>query len=598
MTSVRWWPVCLIVAGILVVADLSLSPLLGLETDLWWHLASGQRFFQHGLELKDPFSLTFFDQFWIRIDWLYQVAVYAVYWLGGLGALLLARSAILLASAWLMGAVLRRQQVSWGRTWLVVMLTALIWSQAAGLRPATLSIFFTCLWVFLLEEARCGRTRRLWLLPPLMVLWYNFHVAALAGVLLLGLYALGQVVDWRIFGQARPSVLWLAMIPATLVGALVTPQPGKLLYYPIQFLIFKSPWNQTIQEVQPADWDMAGTPESRLLLLMAALGALVGLKRRQTTGLWLCLVCGTLMNATYRHQFQLSSVLTPLAGQALAAWTLLPALSRARGALALVALALGARAAVSLWVCKLPPSGLLRHESYPEAKADWLSRLPDRPGVFTDMNTAGYYLWIFAGGPKLFIDSRTDQVYSRHEFVAEYFAILLGQPPALALLDHYKVDVVALQNLVSGPLESPLDHLLSQSPVWGPPVYQDSIGRVYLRASLPRPARLPRPPLYLEAFEQGRALHRMGRTEAALEKLFASLVDYPQFPYAHQMLARIWLDQGRLGDARRELARAELYHPNAGFVDQDWSRWSAQGGWSGWVWWPWLRRYCLPYMAL
>jgi tetratricopeptide (TPR) repeat protein len=599
MSSLRGWSVGLWMAGLLLVLDFSLAPLIGLETDLWWHLAAGRRLFEHGLELRDPFSFSFAEQAWIRIDWLYQAVVFALYRMGGLSALLWTRTLLFVASGCVLGNVLRTQGVSWPRIWLVVMGTALIWSQAAGLRPATLSIFFTCLWVFVLERARHGQTRRLLWLGPLMVLWFNIHVAALAGVLLLGLYALGQWVDWLVAGRkSRPSGLWLAMLPATLLATLVTPQPWQLFYYPLHFLLVKSPWSQMILEVQPAGWDMAGTAECRLLLFVAAWGALLQLQRRQSTGLWLCLVCGYLMNATYRHQFQLCSVLAPLAGHAVQ-HARLPAVQilRRLGALAILLLAI--RSGFSLVVCKLPPAGLMRRESYPQAQAAWLAQLPGGQ-VFTDMNTAGYYMWVWGGSPRVFIDSRGDQVYSRPEFVAEYFKILEGQPEALALLDRYQVSVVALQALVSGPYasQSGLDGRLSQSPEWGPPLYQDRIGRVYVRASGARPPASARPPAYLEAFQQGLALSAMGQKEAALDRLYESLQDYPQFPYAHRALAQIWLERGQLSMASRELARAELYHPNTGFVDSDWSAWAARGGWAALARWPWLRAYCLPFLAL
>ena len=599
----KWWSGLWIVAGLLLITDWSLTPLIGVETDVWWHLASGRRFFEHGLELTDPFSSTFADQFWIRIDWLFQVALYGLYSVTGLGGLLLARCLVFGLSAGLLMAALRSQGIGWGRSGLVVLLTAWIWSQSAGLRPATLSTLFTCLWVFLLEEARQGKTRRLWLLPPLMTLWYNFHVAALAGVLLLAVYAWGQWVDWRALRGPPPSRLWWAMIPATLAAALITPQPGKLLYYPIHFLIFKSPWNQIIQEVQPSRWDMAGTPEARLLLLLAALGALQGLRRRSTTGLWVWLVCGYLMNATYRHQFQLCSVLAPLAGSGLQ--HSLRGAARggrvARLGLACLAAILSLRSLLSLAVCKLPPSGLLRRESYPQAQAAWIHGFAPGTRVFADMNTAGYFLWIFAGEQKLFIDSRTDQVYSRPSFVGEYFEVLLGRGGALSLLDRYQIDVVTLQNLVSGPFNpeaSGLDQRLCQSPDWGAPAYQDSIGRVYLRAGKRPPAQLPVPPAYLSSYLEGLALYRSGRGSEGLARLQDSLADYPQFPYAHQALARIWMDRGQTAEARRQLARAELFHPDRAFVQADWQRWAAQSGQALWVDWPTLRRFWLPLWAL
>ena len=44
----------LILTAVIVLVEQSLAPVIGMETDIWWHLAAGQRYFQHGLELQDP----------------------------------------------------------------------------------------------------------------------------------------------------------------------------------------------------------------------------------------------------------------------------------------------------------------------------------------------------------------------------------------------------------------------------------------------------------------------------------------------------------------------------------------------------------------
>ena len=68
-------------------------------------------------------------------------------------------------------------------------------------RPHVVSWLFTLAWFWILDSSERDVTRRnepkrLWLLPPLMLVWVNVHGGFLVGFVLLGIFWLGAVWTW------------------------------------------------------------------------------------------------------------------------------------------------------------------------------------------------------------------------------------------------------------------------------------------------------------------------------------------------------------------------------------------------------------------
>lgn len=569
------WLWCLSAA--LIIFNWSLAPILGTETDIWWHLAAGQRFWQHGLELTDPYSFTEAGHVWVRIDWLFQVLVYPIYQRGGLPALILLRSACLLGGAGLVAFMLRRRSAA--ERWLLALLVASIWSYAIALRPATVSFFFTTLWVTVLELGRGGRRRALWALPPLMCLWFNLHVASLAGILLLGLYAVGHTLE-KARDRQPPDRVWWQVLVASFLATMLNPQGWKTVFYPIHFMFVNSPWRALILEVQPPNWDTPGAWQARLLLGLSLVGAAQALRRREVTPLLVTLVTGYLMNSAARHQYQLCAALVPWA-----ALSLPSLLQRSTG---LVAGLLAAQALASTLVLRLPLGGLVRRESFSQRLAALTAQGAPGLRVFVDMNGAGYFLYHFDGRQKVFIDSRTDQVYMQPTILLDHQEIWTGGERALQLLDQYQIQAVVNNRLASE--GSPLWEKLKQSGDWTC-VSSDMVGELYVRNDLASQFREPPPPPFQRDFLAAFPLEAAGSIYEAEASWQSSLNDYPQFASAHQWLAKLWTAQGKRAQAKRALARAEAYHAETTGLNEDWQK-------IGITWPRWLRAYALPFWAL
>jgi hypothetical protein len=575
------WAKALVYAALLLsIFEASFQPLIGLDTDIWWHVAAGQRWFQHGLEGQDPFSFTHPNQKWVHIDWLYQVLVGWIYQNWGVAGLLAARSLCLLTGCLILLHLLRQRPL-WIQS-LLVYLTASIWCSSPGVRPAHLSMVAMAGWVWLLEQGRQGHTRALWWLPALTVLWFNFHVAALAGTLLVFLYSLGHVME-SIRQRQPPQKIWLWIPWACLLANLINPLGWEMVYYPIHFLIVKSPWSQIILEVQAPGWDWPGTWQTRLLLLLAWPGALVALRQGKWVPLMVSLPITYLMLSTYRHQFQMCSCLLP--------WALpWPNREDGRGKWPLLTLCalFALRSLAALQVQAWDWNGLIRRETFSHSLAQIARQGKRGLRVFTDMNAGGFFLHQFQGQQKIFIDSRGDQVYNQPHFLSDYFEILQGGSKALQTLDRHGVEVV-INNRLSTANSALFREVLPRSQDWKL-VYADAVGELYARPGLASQLKAPRPPAYLVNYRRG--LEHLGRQEwRRAEDFFQqSLLDYPQFSASHQGLSQAYLKQDRLDLATEHLAQACLFNPS----DPSLLRAFGELGYQPNAWLSWL----LPFKAL
>ncbi|MBW2734759.1 MAG: hypothetical protein JRH20_20420, partial [Deltaproteobacteria bacterium] len=189
-----------LVAAASAVALMGLFPLV--NTDIWWHLASG-RWMVHNVQIPrcDPFSWGTTKTLWTDVHWLYQLASFGLWQLGGALALVLAKvftlfaaSALLLLAAWQPGDAAVAEPTpaeatppEGERPHTPTALSAWRWSGAGALvvsmaaaqclllaRPVIISLLLVALFLLLLERYFLdGRLRWLLLLLPLQTLWAN-----------------------------------------------------------------------------------------------------------------------------------------------------------------------------------------------------------------------------------------------------------------------------------------------------------------------------------------------------------------------------------------------------------------------------------------
>lgn len=250
-----------------IVAVAVLYPIV--NTDLWWHLAAGRRILQEKAFLRsDPWSSST-SKPWFDIHWGFQVLSFALYKLGGIRAIVIAKAAVT-ASGVLVSYFAVRRRVDPVLACAFAALTATaIWCARSLLmaRPIFVSLFFISLFVFALERYRAGKTKGLWLvaaLPLVQMLWSNIQPVFVLGWVIALAYAGGEAAkvvfarpSWVDSGAAAPSLRRtkvLALVFAgCVVASLVTPYGIEGLRVPFSLFFRIDPHGDDIFSVNVSE---------------------------------------------------------------------------------------------------------------------------------------------------------------------------------------------------------------------------------------------------------------------------------------------------------------------------------------------------------
>ena len=166
------------------------------DGDLWWHLAAGREILRtRSLVSVDPFSVSAGGRPWVDVHWLFQLAAYAVFCVGGLTALVVAKCLLVAIGALLLlGAVNREAGPRAAQSFAAVFLGALFAARSLLLlRPVLVTLVLLALFFVKLERHR--RERRwsaLLALPLLQLVWANCQGLFALGPALVGAYLFGS----------------------------------------------------------------------------------------------------------------------------------------------------------------------------------------------------------------------------------------------------------------------------------------------------------------------------------------------------------------------------------------------------------------------
>lgn len=199
---------------------LNAQTLLG-HYDLGWHLAAGDWIRDHHqIPLHDPWSFTAGDTRWFNLSWLWDVLASAIFQQAGFGGLLLLTvtcgGAITAGLAW----TCLRAGASAAAVCIAVLFASLLYPAFSAFPNVYLAAapnMATMLFCVLFYGACLARTKRILLLPAVMLLWANLHGGFLLGLFILGIFGALAILkrDWasfRLYGFATAGCLIAALI--------------------------------------------------------------------------------------------------------------------------------------------------------------------------------------------------------------------------------------------------------------------------------------------------------------------------------------------------------------------------------------------------
>jgi hypothetical protein len=220
----------------------SLVPLA--PNDFWWHLKIGQLIYQDSaIPTTNIFAWSLpADTPFTYGAWLGETLFYLLYHIGQLPLVIFTRTVLALLAFGLVGYESKRRSGSWRIAALVVTPACLMTINNLVVRPQNWSWLPFMVFFILLGKYADGQLNRRWLLtlPLIMALWVNLHGAFILGIILVGIFFLGETLrTWRkLPGALLPrAVGWLGGVGLlTGLAILVNPRFVRILGYVIDLM--------------------------------------------------------------------------------------------------------------------------------------------------------------------------------------------------------------------------------------------------------------------------------------------------------------------------------------------------------------------------
>jgi hypothetical protein len=221
-------------AVLVLVAAVGLDALS--DPDVWWHIRLGDWIIaHHQIPAGELFAYTAFGNPLVAHEWLSEVIFAALAAVGGLALVTLLMGVV----AWsgMFAMLLRGRMRGAGPVVLAVGLAlgARVAEPVLGTRPQIFTFALVCWTLWIAESYLRSGGRRLWMLPPLFLLWANLHAGFIAGIGFLVVVLAAEVIKQRwSFGAVAPPrrIARLAMaLGASVLAACVNPYGPSLFVF-------------------------------------------------------------------------------------------------------------------------------------------------------------------------------------------------------------------------------------------------------------------------------------------------------------------------------------------------------------------------------
>jgi hypothetical protein len=451
------------------------------DPDLWWHIKTGQDIVAtHHWPTTDPYSFTVHGQPWIAYEWLGDVVAASVSKIGGVRALdfyLIALGGAILIGLYCLGTL--RSGNSKAGFVAAGLLSSLAFA-SFNLRPQMLGYLLLVLLLIALERFRQGKTRSLWLLPLVFLVWINSHGSWVIGLGTLFVYWISGLFEFCIGGieakkwspKERRQIslvllLCLAVLPLTPYGTRLAAVPFRIgSTIPVS--------TANVMEWFPMPFNQGGG-KLFLVLLLGFFVVQIACRlswRIEELALWLfgaALACIHL-----RFILIFVPFFTPLLATVVARW--LPPYSRAKEHYVLNGVLIGSM--LTAMVYFFPSRALLEErvaDRFPVKAVAYMQQHPVPGPMLDSYGFGGYLVWT---GRKVFIDGRSE-LYEYGGVLSDYLHMTQLKPGALRVLRNYGIRSCLLD------AEQPLATVLSALPNWHK-VYADSRSVIFVRRDDPK----------------------------------------------------------------------------------------------------------------
>jgi hypothetical protein len=499
------------------------------SNDGWWHLELGKYILEHHrLPVPDPFGFATYlrgpaypgeevvRHFNLTQEWLTEVVFYPIFRLGGYGALVLLRALLLMAACAAVGLLAWRRTARFYLSIAASLAPVAVLYLSATDRPHLFTIFFTAVFLLVLDARR-----PLWLLPPLALLWANFHGGFIMSWILVGAFC-AEALYQRLRGQPRAGEfrLWLASV-ATVLASLANPNGWNAVTTILYFR--QSKMLSVIAEWRPA---VLWPPGGFVLLLVAGAAVLLWARRKARFVDVLLFALFGLAGVYAIRNVIFIGLFAPVLIATYFPWKTRPLPAAAQFAIAAAILTIG--------VVRIAEGKSLRFHAQlatrPAGAADFLLAHHITGRIYNHLEDGGYLMWRLWPLDQIFVDGRllNETVYRDYRLLTYY--IDTGKPP-LQILDDFGIETIVVNGFEYTAGEPHMLMVALANPaqtVWKL-VYKDTVAAVFMRQPPPGVAPLANteivPAMEDECTEHIRLVPSEPNCARGMAKLFQHLND-------------------------------------------------------------------------
>lgn len=471
--------------------------LLG-DGDTGWHIRTGDWILANGrVPDKDVFSFTRPGQPWFAWEWLWDAAFAWLHQHGGMAAVVLASLLVIcLTSALLYRLAVRKSGnilIAFGVTLLAAAGSIIHWLA----RPHLFTLLFVVIFYHILERVQDGNTRLLAVLPLLTILWANLHAGWLAGIMMIGAYAAGELLFWLVEPH-RAALVRSARYMLCALGCFLASFLNPY-FYQLHLHIYKyfreSFHFEKIAEFQSLNFHSIAAPYFECMLFLGAIAILWSVSHRKFAYLFLLLGWAHLSLIAARNipiflivaappaAAAIQELLARVAGARVSAWNRKAAAgledcAAEYGVLDRIGRLHIASAAVIVLVAAVlyapaPPEKFRAEydpERYPTKAVEALRGAEFSKRIFTDDEWGDYLIYRLYPTSQVFVDGRSD--FYGQSFEEKYLNLMNLKYDWESTLNRYHVETVLLS------VNAPLASTLKESRKWRP-VYDNGVAIVF-----------------------------------------------------------------------------------------------------------------------
>ncbi len=461
---------------------ISLKPIA--DPDFWWHLRTGQLIDQtQEIPRVDPFSFTANAKQWVTHEWLSEFFIFKSFKLGGYGLLIFIFSGIITAS--FLFTYLRCPKESKPYIAGFMLLLGAITSEPLwGVRPQIFTLFFTSIFLYLLDRyRRNGNFRTLIPIPMITVLWVNLHAGYIIGIAIEVIYIIGYLLETVILRYRRKEnidvviqkSLWIlfSVLITSVLATLLNPTGFRILTYPFQTLTDSAMQSYILEWFSPDFHQVIWQPFAVTILVLISLG-MIGNHPISITKILLTLVFLYAALRSMRHIPLFSIVVIPILAEQFNYLIKIrfDAQTPSRLFRWIAPLLISAMAVVMVLTFIRVTNNQQKSEAetFPKAGVDWIMENKPKANIFNSYTWGGYIIWRLYPEYLVYIDGRAD-LYGEI-FVSNYAGIYFTKPGWEEKLNQENIRIVFVES------DSMLADALRQSSTWKK-LFEDNISVIF-----------------------------------------------------------------------------------------------------------------------